>query len=97
MILVIMHLLIQLAVLVRVLLRPHREPASRIAWVVVVIALPVLGIIGYILFGEVNIGRRRVQRMRDVLAALPDVRDAGATDPPADLPERHAHLFQLGR
>ena len=97
MILVIMHLLIQLAVLVRVLLRPHRQPASRIAWVVVVIALPVLGIIGYILFGEVNIGRRRVQRMRDVLAALPDVRDAGATDPPADLPERHAHLFQLGR
>ena len=97
MILVIMHLLIQLAVLVRVLLRPHREPASRIAWVVVVIALPVLGIIGYILFGEVNIGRRRVQRMRDVLAALPDVCDAGATDPPADVPQRHAHLFQLGR
>jgi len=88
--LVILHILLQLAILVRVILRTHREPASRIAWVVIVVALPVLGIIGYILFGEVNIGRRRVQRMREVLAALPDVRDVGAKDPPADVPKRHA-------
>ena len=43
--------------------RPHREPTSRIAWVAVVTALPVIGILAYILFGEVNIGRRRVDRM----------------------------------
>jgi len=31
----ILHVLIQAALVVRVLLRPHREPASRIAWIVV--------------------------------------------------------------
>jgi hypothetical protein len=35
-----LHVFIQIAVIVRVLLRPHREPASRIAWVVVIVALP---------------------------------------------------------
>ena len=56
--------LIHLAVIARVILRPHREPASRIAWIVVIIALPVVGIISYLLLGETNIGRRRVRRMR---------------------------------
>ena len=37
---VILHALIQIALIIRVLLRPHREPASRIAKVVVIIAIP---------------------------------------------------------
>jgi len=94
---VFLHLLVQIALLVRVLLRPHREPASRIAWVVIVIGLPVLGIVSYILFGEVNLGRRRVRRMREVLAALPDAGDTAAQDQAADVPRRYAHLFQLGQ
>ena len=69
---VALHVLVELLLVVRVLLRPHREPASRIAWVVVIVALPVVGILAYILFGEVNIGRRRVARMRKVLERMPD-------------------------
>jgi cardiolipin synthase len=65
--------------------------------VVVVVALPVLGIVGYILFGEVNIGRKRIQRMREVLDDLADVDDPDADSPPADVPKRHAHLFRLGQ
>ena len=61
-----LHVLIQIALIMRVLLRPHREPASRIAWIVVIIILPALGILAYILFGETNIGRRRVERMRRI-------------------------------
>jgi cardiolipin synthase len=94
-----LHVLIQLALVVRVLLRPHRDPASRIAWVVVIVALPVLGIFAYILFGEVNVGRRRVRRMREVLERMPDVTDAAGSDVKAlqpDVPERHAHLFRVG-
>jgi hypothetical protein len=34
--------------------------------------LPVVGIFAYILFGEVNIGRRRVARLRKVLEEMPD-------------------------
>ena len=51
---------LEVAVLVRVMLRPHREPASRIAWLAVIIALPLIGVLAYMMFGEVNIGRRRV-------------------------------------
>jgi cardiolipin synthase len=57
-----LHVLVQIALIVRVLLRPHREPASRIAWIVVIIAVPVVGILAYILLGETNIGRRRMWR-----------------------------------
>lgn len=62
---------LQVAFVVRVLLRPRREPASRVAWVVVVVAVPLLGILAYLLFGETNIGRRCVARLRECIAKLP--------------------------
>jgi cardiolipin synthase len=97
---VTLHVLIQIALIVRVLLRPHREPASRIAWIVVITALPVIGILAYILLGETGIGRRRVERRREVHARLPNAVDAMgevATHPQADVPQRYAHLFQVGK
>ena len=96
----VLHILIQITLIVRVLLRPHREPASRIAWVVVIIAIPVAGIIAYIFFGETNIGRRRVERVRRVLSQLPPVAEtpgAEATNLQIDVPEGYAHLFQVGK
>lgn len=68
----LLHILVQLIFIVRVMLRPHRQPASRIAWVVVILALPVAGIFLYIFFGEVNIGRRRIARLREVINDMPD-------------------------
>src|SRR5436190_9961392 len=93
------YLLIQLSVIARAILRPHREPASRVAWVVVIVVLPVIGIIAYILLGETNIGRWRVSRMCAVLAAMPDVAKAPGMDSPnlqPKIPETYAHLFRLG-
>ncbi len=90
--------LLELAVIVRILLRPHRDPASRIAWVVVVGVLPLVGVFAYLLFGEVNIGRRRVARLREVLARMPSAagpNDEGVASLAADVPERHRHLFDL--
>ena len=95
-----LHMLILIALIVRVLLRPHREPASRIAWIVVLLSLPVLGILAYLLLGETNIGRRRVARMREVISQLPDVANATGMDAAnlqADIPQRYAHLFQVGK
>src|SRR5438094_2456927 len=74
--------LVHVAVIARVILRPHREPASRIAWIVMIIALPVVGMVSYLLLGETNIGRRRVRRMREMLAGMPSVADAPGTDAP---------------
>ncbi|MBC2734049.1 MAG: cardiolipin synthase [Desulfobacteraceae bacterium] len=96
----LIHVLVQLGFIVRVLLRPHREPASRIAWVLVILAFSVVGIMAYILFGETNLGRGRAERMRAVIKALPDI-SASSGKPDAlqftDTPLRYAHLFQLGK
>ncbi|MFG0335161.1 MAG: cardiolipin synthase [Maioricimonas sp. JB049] len=92
------HYFLQVAVCARVLLRPHREPTSRLAWIVVVMVAPGLGIIAYLLLGETNIGRRRVERMRRVLAELPSIaacdEDSKAA---AEIPDRYAHLFRVAR
>jgi len=92
------HVFIQIALCLRVLIRPHREPASRIAWIVVIVTMPLVGIVAYLLFGEVNVGRSRIQRMRDVLAQMPSLADAAGADAPSvqpDVPERYAHLFRV--
>ena len=65
-----LHFLLVVAVGARVLLRPYRQPASRIAWIVVVLSLPFAGIVAYILFGEDNIGRKRIARMHEVMSSL---------------------------
>ncbi|WP_198370467.1 cardiolipin synthase [Roseomonas rosulenta] len=88
---VALHILAQAAVILRVLLRPYRNPASRISWILVVLAVPVLGMLGYLLLGETSIGRRPAARMRQLRAELPAPPAA-----PADVPERHAPLFRVG-
>ncbi len=96
----ILHVLIVLAVIVRVMLRPHREPVSRVAWIVVIMSLPGIGILAYILLGETNIGRKRVERMRRVISMLPDTADtegAGETGSRIEVSGRYAHLSQVGK
>ena len=97
---VALHLLIELALIIRILLLPGRQPASRIAWIVVVAALPVAGIIAYFLFGEANIGRRRVARVREVIEGMPDFPAAAPGDEAnleVNVPERYRHLFRVGQ
>lgn len=92
--------LVEMVFILRVLLRPHRDPASRIAWVAIIASLPVVGIVGYVLFGEVNIGRRRAARLRKVLAGMPDAADALRGDEAnlaVSIPDSYAHLFRLGQ
>ena len=97
---VLLHLVIVVAVGLRILLRQNRQPDSRAAWLLVVIALPYLGAISYVLLGETDIGHRRVARMKQVLTALP--RPDGAEgwsvpDNAASIPELYQPRFQVGR
>lgn len=73
-ILVFVHALIAVALIVRVLLRPRLDPSARLAWIMVIEALPLLGIIAYLLFGEVRMNRAEVQRMADVRDRLTGLR-----------------------
>src|SRR5499425_3081048 len=91
--------LIHLGVIARVILRPHRDPASRIAWIVVIIVLPMIGILTYLFLGETSIGRRRVTRLHAVLATMPDLTTVPGMNSPnlqPKIPETYAHLFRLG-
>ena len=95
---VALGVLLELAVFARILLRPHRDPASRIAWMVVVGVLPVLGMIAYLFLGEVSIGRRRLRRLHTVLERMPafPTSSADVADPMGEIPERYRPLFELG-
>jgi cardiolipin synthase len=95
-----LHVLVQILLIARVLLRRHREPASRIAWIVVIATAPILGMFAYIMLGEVNIGKRRIARMRKVIARMPmpsDVTASLAEGPLETVPHRIAQLFQVGQ
>jgi cardiolipin synthase len=64
-------------------LRPAREPVAKLAWVVVIFSLPVLGIIAYIFTGEVALGPRRMKRIMDLRRSLPIPPVAPAPKPSA--------------
>jgi cardiolipin synthase len=64
-------LIADLAILLRALLRPQREPASRIAWFIAILVLPVLGALLYLLIGEARVSRRRRDRFARIDASLP--------------------------
>ncbi len=91
----ILHVCILGAVFTRILLRPNREPTSRIAWLAVVSALPVLGVLAYLLVGETSIGRRNLKSMRKAIAELPS--GLSATAPAAVVPDKYAHLFSVAQ
>jgi len=89
-----LHVLVQAGLIVRVLLRPHREPASRLAWIVVILAAPVVGIVAYLLLGETSIGRARERRFREVKARLERV-EARPDGAAARAPGRYEDLFRV--
>ncbi|MGE5563758.1 MAG: cardiolipin synthase [Bacillota bacterium] len=59
------------ATIMRALLRPHREPASRLAWIIAILALPIAGVIFYLLLGETRISGPRRTRGREINSRLP--------------------------
>ncbi len=63
-ILLVFWYIVLIATLVRIFLRENRTPASRIAWIFVVVTIPYLGVLAYVLLGEVNIGRKYNERLR---------------------------------
>ncbi|WP_024278138.1 cardiolipin synthase [Xanthobacter sp. 126] len=91
------HLSLQIIFVIRALLRPHREPASRMAWVLVILLAPVVGMLAYVLFGEVNLGRKAVESLRAAVAALPPAEGVAGPSAEADIPERHVPLFRVGQ
>lgn len=66
----------ELAVLLRAMLRPQREPAARLAWLIAIVVLPVFGTLAYLLLGEARISAKRRMRIARIEARLPRPRAA---------------------
>ena len=91
-----LHGAMRLFFIVRATLRPHREPASRLAWVVVIIVAPVVGIVAYMLFGGTNIGNRRIARVREALRRLRPLAETNDVEERVNIPEPYSPVFRVG-
>lgn len=85
---------LQLFFVGRALLRPYREPVSRLAWVMIIVIAPLVGMIAYVLVGETSIGRTRTARLRRAFETLPP--PFGTPGVEAQLPEATLPLFRAG-
>lgn len=90
---------LQLIFVVFVLLRPRVRQPSSLAWIFVIVVLPVAGIVLYLMLGEVRTGSRRKQRHRMIHRNIRAVmQDAWATAPPPSLVEGSAQsIARLAR
>ena len=96
MIWILLHYLIVAACVVRIVLRPHRDPAARAAWVLTTLAVPLVGVLAYLLLGETSIGRRRLARLGRIEKLLPDAAHFPADAIAACASPRIDALFRVG-
>lgn len=86
----------EMLVLLRAILRPNRDPAARLAWVLVIVMAPIVGMLAYLLLGEARVSMGRRQRGIEIDKALP--RPPGDKAAPKRLVSgRHDAPFALAR
>ena len=86
---------VHLLTAVRAVTRPNREPAARVAWVAVIMLLPLLGVVAYLFLGETSIGRNRIRRLK--AAENNTARPDDTAYAPATLDPEAAAQFDLCR
>ncbi len=64
------HFLLVVVISLRILARNNLAPPTRLAWIIVVLVLPAFGTIVYFLFGEVNLGRTKNQRLKQIFGQI---------------------------
>jgi cardiolipin synthase len=93
---VVLVFLMQVAFVIRALLRAGLTPAARLAWVAVISALPGVGIAAYFLFGEIRLERANRERMREVRNQLQEAQ-AISSVPPMTIRGPAGPAFAAGR
>ncbi|EBA09696.1 cardiolipin synthase [Sagittula stellata] len=69
-VLLALHLLILTGFTLRILLRDNLSPQARLAWFIVLSALPYVGTAIYFLFGEIDPGKRADMRHKEVFGQI---------------------------
>lgn len=83
--------LVDLATIARAVTREHRSPASRLAWSVVIMTLPLVGVIAYFFLGDTSADRKSDKKLKDLRRELPKL--PGGSQPSADLPLLYRQAF----
>ncbi|SMO79521.1 cardiolipin synthase [Paracoccus laeviglucosivorans] len=65
-----LHYAVALAVSIRVLLRPRLEPTVRLSWILVIELVPLVGILAYVLFGEIRLRGADVETRANIRSRL---------------------------
>lgn len=97
MIFIALHILVAGLAAAHILLRPHRQPESRAAWLVLVMTLPYVGALAYLFLGQTNVGRRRVERLKAAFRDLPPPQEAAGWPATPQAADAHRALFAVGR
>ncbi len=92
-----LHIVVAAVVMAHILLRPHRQPESRAAWLVLVLTLPYAGALAYLFLGQTNVGRKRVERLKASFHTLPPPSQAPGWPGAPQAPNRQEALFAVGR
>jgi len=97
--LIVIHYMVVLYVVYRAMLRPYREPAARLAWVLVAVTIPVIGIMLYFMFGETSIGFIRTKNMQKLKGEIFQNRFKATLDEPIinTIPKKYHHIFRIGQ
>ncbi|WP_432447820.1 cardiolipin synthase [Aliiroseovarius marinus] len=82
---------VDIATVARAVTREQRSAASRLAWVVVILSLPLVGVIAYFFLGDTSADRRSDKKLKDLRRELPKV-PKGDPNPP-DLPLLYRQAF----
>jgi len=70
----------------------HRKPVSAMAWLLIIFFLPIPGLILFLLIGNYQIPRRRIQHHRELLQAIQSTRRRSAGHPHIAGPELSKEL-----
>jgi len=81
-----------------IIVRSRGTPAVRLAWVVLLLAVPVVGMVAYLLVGEARLGRQRARRYRSSAQRL-ELRHveyaSGGSPVEADIPTQYRQIAYL--
>ena len=88
-------------ILVSVILLRRRggRSTAALAWIVLILAVPVIGLLAYLLIGEVRLGRRRIARHREIVSQVQASIPAKTADPQArnaEVPAAFRSIARLG-
>lgn len=86
----LLPMLLGMAIGAWILVSSKRPPAVKIAWILVVLAMPLIGALLYLTLGVVRMGRRNEARFAEILEALDALDAERGSDAPlgdADLPD----------